>query len=881
MLSLLPVSAFALLYGWRGGLAAGLLSLPVSIALYQTVGIDWYRRMVQQGALLEGTAALIVFGIVIGRMSDLRRRLNRELAEKKRIEDELNLHQVHLEDLVDSQTRELQESQARFQAIAENSPDAIIITDAFGSVVYSNKSVETLFGYSSHEMLGKSIIDLLPATLRETEEQKIARFVRPGGASSLKATVESSMLRKDGSELHVEFSLYSWRLGSDWFFATIMRDISERKRSADALERAYDELRQSRDFFQDVFNAAGDAIYVTDEMGRIEFANRALHDMLGYEPGELVGTYAAELAADIPGIESDPGIGDAMYHRDYSDSFETFFLRKDGSSVAVESRVANVEDGLETRSGLIIILRDITLRKQAEEDVRRARDYFASILKATPDAVFVVDAEGTIVMANESVLDVYGYRPEELIGQHVTVLAIDDEQSIRESSAMIEALYASGVVRNFECRRRRRDGGVIQVETSHALLRNPDGSVAGAVSSTRDITQRKRLEDHLRQSQKMEAIGTLAGGIAHDFNNILAAIIGYTELSRELVSDSAHVRRNLDQVLQAADRAKSLVRQILTFSRKSEPERRPIMPHAVVQETLKLMRATVPKTVTIRPDIHDVSSAIVGDATELHQVVMNLCTNSVHAMQEHGGILSVGLDDVDVSPASSAAFNDIAPGHYVRLSVRDTGIGISPDSINRIFEPFFTTKALHKGTGMGLAVVHGIVKSYGGEILVDSKQGEGTLFTVLLPCCHAYQPPEDTEFCRDLPRGSEHILIVEDEEAIAACMSEQISSLGYRVTALRDGRAALAEFQEHPDDVDLVITDQSMPLMTGVELAEAMLAIRPSVPVILCTGFSENIDEAKAGALGLRGFIMKPAGIREMAHAIRAALDGPGAIRRP
>jgi len=872
MFSLLPVAACAVLYGWRVGLATGILTLPANIAMYAAMEIDWYYRMVQQGALLEGTVAIIVVGLVLGRVSELSSRLSRELKDKQRIEAELNLHRDHLETLVDTKTRELHESQARFRAIAENSPDAIIITDAAGIVLYNNESFEKIFGYGRDELLGQSSIVLLPENLRGHEQKKREIFCSSPDRESITATIESVMLRKDGSELPVEFSLYSWDMNCDWFFATIIRDITERRRTADELKTAYEDLRRSRDFFQDVFNAAGDGIYVTDELGIVVFANRALHEMLKYNPGELIGKHATVMTAMIPGIESDPELERKMYTMDYSVAFETFFLRKDGVSIPVESRLAHVQDGQQTSPALIFIVRDITQRKQAEDEIHRANDYFASILKTSPDAVFVANNEGIIVAANESVYDVYGYRPDEFIGNHVTIVAVVNEEALARSFAMMEKLNDEGIVRNVACEHRRKDGTVIQVEASHALLKNPDGTASGSISSTRDVTQRKRFEEELRQSQKMEAMGTLAGGIAHDFNNILAAIIGYTELSRDIAADD-QVRRNLDQVLQAADRARNLVKQILTFSRKAEPERKPILAHVAVRDALKLIRATVPKTVEIQTDIADLPHVIVGDATEVHQVVMNLCTNSVHAMHERGGVLRVSLAAADISPAATAAFNDIAPGRYVRLSVSDTGTGIRPEIIGRIFDPFFTTKSVNKGTGMGLAVVHGIVKSYGGEILIDSTPGRGAVFTVLFPCFDDQAPSDEAAARQDIARGSERILLVEDEELIIACMQAQLASLGYRVTARQDAREALAEFQNNSDGFDLIITDQTMPHLSGDQFASAVLEIKPGMPIILCTGFSETIDEPSAKAMGVQGFVMKPVGIQEMSDAIRAVLD--------
>ncbi len=874
MFSAIPVTACAMLYGWRLGLAAGILSLPANIALYEIMDIDWYHRMVQQGALLEGTGAIILFGLIFGRMSDLGRRLGRELRAKQIAEAELKLHRGHLEQLVDSKTREVQESQARFRAVAENSPDAIIIADAGARILYCNRSFATVFGYERNELEGQSVSVLLPERIRAAEQGQREAFVRSGGTDSLSSTIESTFLRKDGSEFPVEFSLYSWEMNGVWYFATVIRDITDRRRIADELKAAYEDLRRSRDFFQNVFNAAGDGIYVTDELGIVVFANRAMHEMLRYGPGELVGRHATEMTAMIPLIERDPELEHTMYTREYSDPFETFFLRKDGISIPVESRLANVPDGEQPTPALIFIVRDITQRKQAEDELHRARDYFESILKTSPDAVFVVNNEGIIVSANESVYDVYGYLPDECIGNHVSMFSVADEKAFEQSFVVMERLNDEGIVRNVACEHRRKDGTLIQVEASHALLRNPDGSASGSISATRDVTQRKRFEEQLRQSQKMEAMGTLAGGIAHDFNNILAAIIGYTELSRDVTADD-QVRRNLDQVLQAADRAKNLVRQILTFSRKAEPERKPILAGEAVREAMKLIRATVPRTIEIQIDVAGQPYVIVGDATELHQVVMNLCTNSVHAMQEKGGVLSVSLDAVEISPASSAAFNHAPPGRYVRLCVSDTGTGIPSEIIGRIFDPFFTTKAVNKGTGMGLAVVHGIVKSYGGEIMVDSTPGRGTLFTLLLPCFGEQGINEAALPGAGLPRGSERILLVDDEKLIIECMAAQLSSLGYRISAHQDARLALVEFQGNPGGFDLVVTDQTMPHMTGDQFARALFELRPGMPVILCTGFSEKIDEASAKALGIRGFVMKPAGVRQMAAAVRSVLDAP------
>ena len=387
-----------------------------------------------------------------------------------------------------------------------------------------------------------------------------------------------------------------------------------------------------------------------------------------------------------------------------------------------------------------------------------------------------------------------------------------------------------------------------------------------------DITDKKKLEEQLWQAQKMEAIGTLAGGIAHDFNNILCAIIGYTELSQELAAGNSRLENNLAHILQAGDRAKNLVRQILTFSRKSEHELKPIKTHHIVNEALKLLRASIPSTIDLRYQIADRDDIIIADATQIHQIVMNLCTNAAHAMHEAGGMLEITLKPVDIDEQDAMAHSGIAPGPYLQLSVKDTGAGIHGDIIGRIFEPFFTTKEVDKGTGMGLAVVHGIVKSLKGDIRVYSEPGRGTVFHVLLPRVQD-APPQRHGVAPDIPKGSEAVLLVDDEELLLDMGVQMLGSLGYRVTALRSPLEALELFKKDPAAFDLVITDQTMPQLTGYELAQRLMQARPDIPLILCTGYSDTVTEESALSLGIRAFIIKPLNRLVLAETIRRVLD--------
>ena len=386
-----------------------------------------------------------------------------------------------------------------------------------------------------------------------------------------------------------------------------------------------------------------------------------------------------------------------------------------------------------------------------------------------------------------------------------------------------------------------------------------------------DLTPGKRLEAQLRQAQKMESIGTLAGGIAHDFNNILFPIMGYAEMAREEVGNDSGPGAHIQEILRATGRARDLVNQILTFSRQTEQEIRPLQVQPILKEALHLLRASIPSSIEIRRHIDAQCGAVRGDPSQLHQIVMNLCTNAYHAMQPGGGRLGVGLEEVAISAADADENLDLSPGRYVRLTVSDTGGGIPPADLERIFEPYFTTKEQGKGTGLGLAVVHGIARRSGGTVTVYSEVGKGATFHVFLPrivseaaaVSGAEQP---------LPTGDERILVVDDEAPITGMLEQMLSRLGYAVTVRTDSREALNLFRKKPHRFDLVLTDMTMPGINGAQLTRALLELRPDLPVILCTGFSESVSEEEARAAGVRAYLMKPVVRSQLARAIREAL---------
>jgi signal transduction histidine kinase/ActR/RegA family two-component response regulator len=385
-------------------------------------------------------------------------------------------------------------------------------------------------------------------------------------------------------------------------------------------------------------------------------------------------------------------------------------------------------------------------------------------------------------------------------------------------------------------------------------------------------------EKQLQQVMKLQAIGTLAGGIAHDFNNILFPIVGYTELTMDDVPKDSQASKNLKEILKATNRAKELVQQILTFSRQSGQERKPLKVQYLIKEVSKLIRATIPSSIEIECDIDDACGPIKGDPTQIHQVIMNLCTNAYHAMQETGGKLDVSLKEIHISYEQSIERVGMKVGKHIELQVKDSGHGMEPQVMERIFEPYYTTKAQGKGTGLGLSVIHGIVKSHGGDITVSSLPGQGATFKVYLPIIDEMEVKIEADEPAIAINGKERILLVDDEEQIIDIEQQILERLGYHVTPKTDSQEALEEFAAQPDRFDLVITDMTMPKMTGDQLARRMMDIKPQIPVILCTGFNETISEEKALAMGIDKFVMKPIVKDELASTIRTVLDNRPAL---
>uniref|UniRef100_UPI004056A043 MASE3 domain-containing protein n=1 Tax=Candidatus Electronema sp. TaxID=2698783 RepID=UPI004056A043 len=516
-------------------------------------------------------------------------------------------------------------------------------------------------------------------------------------------------------------------------------------------------------------------------------------------------------------------------------------------------------------------------RRQTEDSLSRSERKYRSLFNDAPDMIHILSQEKKIVDANPAELLALGCLKEELVG--TPLLDIVHPEFRRKTAQALEQIFTFGrSMQQHETALITRSGGQVDVEVSAVpLLEN--GRVVSVRAIMRDITgrkkeeqERKKLEAQLRQSRKMEAIGTLAGGIAHDFNNILGPILGYAEMALDALPEGSSIAPWLNEVLRAGGRAKELVRQILAISRKCEQELQPLRIQPVIKETLKLLRSSLPATIEIRQRLDPACGTVLADPTRIHQVVMNLCTNAYHAMREIGGLLEVFLRQTELDEAAMPGRLRLPPGSYLQLEVRDSGPGIPEELLEKIFEPYFTTRDKGEGTGLGLALVQSIALDFGGDVAVVSEPGCGAAFSVYLPVIKAAQEKGPCAAAAPLPGGCERLLVVDDDVNIAELAMNMLVSLGYQVTARTSSPDALALFAAEPESFDLVLTDMTMPQMTGAELAARLLALRPGLPVLLCTGFSELMDEQKAAALGLRALLMKPFSKAELACAVRAAL---------
>jgi PAS domain S-box-containing protein len=655
------------------------------------------------------------------------------------------------------------------------------------------------------------------------------------------------------------------RLGASVTHAMAESWLRRERRQAD--EEAQRQLAELRVLF-DMMPAM---IWFKDTENRILRVNQRVAETVGKTVGEIEGKPSIEIypqeaagffADDLQVIQSGvPKLGIVATVRDRA-----------GGEIWVQTDKVPVRDKGGKVIGIVVMAQDITERTRADGALRASEKRFKALFEQAAVGVAQADAAtGRFLQVNQRFCEIVGRSREDLARlTFATITHLKDLDQNLESLRQMK----TGAIREatHEKRYLRNDGSEVWVNLTVSAMWSPGETPDFIIAVAQDITERKQLEEQIRQAQKMEAIGTLAGGIAHDFNNILTAIVGYTELARMVLKEDPEVHAHLGAVLQAASRATDLIRQILTFSRQQPRERRSIDLLPVVEESLKLLRATIPSSIEFETSLATDSPTVLADATQIHQTIMNLGTNAWHAMRDRTGRLQVKLERWVVDLPQASAEQRLRPGVYARVSVSDTGCGMDQETQQRIFEPFFTTKPPGEGTGLGLSVVHGIMDSHDGAVTVHSRPGEGTVFRLYFPA-HAGVASLAPAQVGPVPRGhGEMILVVDDEETIAQLIQQALVFLGYRVEFATQPQAALAMVLTDPQRFALVLTDQTMPEMTGELLAGLLRKIRPGLPVIMMTGYSAAVMSDRVEAVGIRQLLLKPVTISSLGTAVHAVL---------
>ena len=822
-----------------------------------------------------------------------------------------------LEEAVESRRQAetvIHEGEHKYRRLFEYSSDAIFIHDLKGRILDANQKAIEQFGYAKDELLQQNIINLHPPEVLPKSKQAFEKIM-----NQQQIDFEIEFIKKNGEIFLAAVSSGLFKIGEDAVVQGIVRDVTDKRKAQDALQQhnAYmtalhettlglikrlnidNLLKAIVDRAGKLVGTADGYIYIHDPQTNelvLRVGTGRFEEMLGFrlKPGEGLSGKVWQSGTPLKIDDyhhwsgrhreakfDDVGVNLAIPLNSGDQTIGIIGIcssepqmKFGDNEIKVLTRFAELASiALDNAHLHAALQQELRERKEAENTLKNSRKLFRTVLNSIDATIYAADMEThEIIFMNKYMQDHFG---PNLTGQ-LCYQAFRNEDRPCEMCTNSKLLDKRGKPTDavvWEGKNPLTGKWYINYDRAIKWI---DGRYIRLQVAT-DITKLKALEEerltseaYLRQAQKMEAIGTLAGGIAHDFNNILSAIMGYAELSLMDLSKKSEAKYNLNEIYKASQRAKEVVKQILTFSRQSDRDRKPLKLDAIVKESIKMLTASLPSTIQIKLYIDPEAGIIEADATEIHQIFMNLCTNAYHAMSETGGLLEVKVENTDLNP-ESALLLEIAAGNYLMITVADTGRGMVPDVVERIFEPYFTTKEKDKGTGMGLAVVHGILKSYGGAVEVDSERGKGSIFRVYIPTVTKEIVPE-FEAAEILPFGNERILFVDDEQALTEIGKKSLEHLGYRVEICTSSREALKLFQEAAGNFDLIITDMTMPEMTGDKLASEVKKIRTDIPVIVCSGYSDEALINRATQNGISAFLMKPLIIQDLATTIRDVL---------
>ncbi len=798
------------------------------------------RTAIATGGLLALMLLLFAFFLV-----------GHSFARSRLYEEELRSAKDTLEERVQERTSEVVKSTAavrageeRLSRIIDSAMDAIITVDDQQRITLFNPAAEKLFRCPVADAIGTPLERFLPARFRTSHAEHLRAF---GQNSVTRRTMGGftplSGLRTNGEEFPIEASISQVELGGKKLFTAIVRDVTDTAKAREISSRLVSIVESSED-----------AIISKTLDGIITTWNPAAEKLFGYKAAEAIGKSILML---IPpeNVNEETSILRSIVRGESIDHYETRRVRKDGRRIDVAVTISPLRDNSGKVVGASKIARDITERKRAEEEIRQQ----AGLLNLAP--ALVCDMDSQVVVWTRGVAQLYGYTQDEALGRvSHELLKTEFPAPLPE---ILETLATQGVWEG-ELVRWTRDARRVVSASQWVLHRDTKNAPARILEVNADVTALKRAEALQLRSQKQEALGTLAGGIAHDFNNILAAISGSASLAISQIPKDYPVQTVLLEIEKAGARGADLVRRILTFSRPQDQNMHVQSLEPVVEEALKLVRATIPAMIEIRSTIAPDLPKVRLDATQIYQVIVNLVTNAAHAIGDKPGLIEVKLDARSVSEEEILLYSEIQSGYYVRLHVSDNGCGMDAPTLQRIFDPFFSTKPTGQGTGLGLSVVHGIVTAHQGVIRVYSEPAKGSTFFVYFPAVTSVAAPVRVAD-REAPSGQgQRILFVDDEGVLLFVGTMSLEQNGYKVTGLPNGEAALQELQLNPNAYDALLTDLSMPGMSGLQLAHEVRKLRPDLPVILTSGYVNPEDQAKADRLGIRAILTKPVNLKEL-----------------
>jgi PAS domain S-box-containing protein len=832
---------------------------------------------VTEVVVIVGT--VLAFGLVGWTLLLLKRDfVGRRQAEEllRRINDELEARVQDRTAALRQTNESLRASEGRLAGIIGSAMDGIITVDDQQRILLFNAAAEKMFGYPAADLLGQPLNRLIPERFQKAHTEQVGAFGRTHVTRRSLGELGSLLgLRSTGEEFPIEASISQIESGGQKLFTVILRDITERKLAAQALQASLARLETAQELAQM-------GSFEVDLSSWHVHASRPMCRLLGMNPEsppptlqELIEFVHPEDRVHFVSQQRRPEPGDRVEAFDFRSNPSRGSLRY---FAAVFDLVTNAEGVPTGYTGTIL---DITERKQAEAGLRESEERLRQITSSLRDAIWLVEAQTQRVLyVNQSFERICGRTCAEF---YQNPDAFNELIHPDDKDRVLRAYFNGASVGALEERHRivRPDGEVRWVQGRTVPVKNEAGETYRIASLLEDVTKRveaerlqRSLEEQLRQAQKMEAIGTLAGGIAHDFNNVLAGILGSAELARMEVPADHPAQQFLQPIFLACHRARDLVQQILTFSRRRGSEKMLLELQPIVSECVKLLRSTIPAMVKITFQVDSNCGPVRADPSQVHQVIMNICTNAWHALPPNDGHIDVTLAGEFIGDEAADRHPDLRPGEYVRLSVTDNGHGMDAATQQRIFEPFFTTKPSGQGTGLGLSVVHGIIKAHQGAIVIQSEPGKGSTFHIYLPAQTATQAEAPTP-PKALAQGAgQRILFVDDEQNLAAVTEKVLTRIGYAVTRCCQSDEALERFRRTPADFDLLITDLAMPGMSGTDLAAAVLQMRANIPIVLISGFVDPAVRETAHRIGIREVLHKPFAIETLSEAVGRALAG-------